>query len=275
MKWIAICTILCLLYHESHQLKLAAYYQDNMVLQRSPHRAIIWGYASLDSSISLNLFGKTYSTKAKQSSELRTPTWEIILDPTTYKYSVDFEISETDTSGIISKVTLKNVLFGDVWLCSGQSNMQISLTGTLEGENEINNAYKYQDKLRLFTVETLASDKLEYDLLRIKQNWSIPSASNVGDPNKWQYFSAVCWHFGKSLVEQIDYPIGLLVSAYGGTQIERWNEQEVLTKCNVKNNNSIDSILWNSMIHPLLKFPIYGAIWFKVYKIIFSILGSI
>ena len=265
MKFIGVILILSLLYNDSFQIKLAAYYQDHMVLQRSPKSTIIWGYASLDSLISLNLFNKTYTTTAKQSNELFQPTWEIILDPTTYKYSVDIEISETDILGAVSKVNLKDVLFGDVWLCGGQSNMQISLTGTIEGEYEINNAYKYQDKLRLFTVETFASDKLEYDLLRIKQNWSVPSTVSVGDPNKWQYFSAVCWHFGKSLTERIDYPIGLLVSSWGGTRIERWAPVEVLTDCNVKNRNTDDSTLWNSMIHPLLKFPIYGAIWLAYY----------
>jgi len=257
---IELLILFCFFVKNSAGFSLASYYQDNMVLQRTPHRAIIWGYASQGSVITLTLFSKTYSTTADKPNGANSFIWEMMLDPIDYNDPVDLKLIETIKDQEKNFINLNNILFGDVWLCGGQSNMQLSLVATDKGEEEIINGYQYK-KLRLFSVDTFSSENPEIDVLKIKQNWSLPTKESLNG-TMWSYFLAVCWHFGKTLSKSVSHPIGLLVSCWGGTEVERWSSDDVLNTCNNKRNAN-DSKVWNSMIHPLLKFPIYGAIWYQ------------
>lgn len=259
MKIIFFIFFILISIKKSSQFTFATYYHDDMVLQRSPYRSIIWGYGTLNSIVSLHLLGKNYSTKVYSAESYKAPIWQLQLDPIDISYSINLEFTESNS---FKKLYLKNILFGDIWLCGGQSNMQMTLNDTFNGSQEIENGFLYKDKIRLFSVELVSgsSDKPETDLIKIKENWSIPSKKSLGGA-AWQYFSAVCWHFGKKLTEKIDHPIGLIVSCWGGTEIERWCPPEVVDKCKVVEYKN--SSLWNSMIHPFLNFPIYGVVWYQ------------
>jgi sialate O-acetylesterase len=259
---ISLVFIILLKISHSHEFSFGSIYQNNMVLQRDPHKAIIWGYAQINSNVSITFKNKLYSSITRVLDGYEYPVWKITLDSVKDTNPFDLEFTELNEKGELSNISLKNVLFGDVWLCGGQSNMQLSLNATLDGREDIQTGHVFKNRIRLFTVQTFSSSKLEYDLKQIKQNWSEPSHESLGSYD-WEYFSAVCWHFGKNLVQNLNNPIGLLVSCWGGTEIERWMSIDTLKKCDINNENSNHSELWNSMIHPLLNFPIYGVVWYQ------------
>jgi hypothetical protein len=96
-------------------LSLPQIYQSNMVLQRAPYKSRIWGYSNQDNArVSLTLYGKNYASQARKVDWNELPVWHISLDPVIADNKpVDIEITETDLSGTMEKLVLKNVLFGD------------------------------------------------------------------------------------------------------------------------------------------------------------------
>ncbi|KAI8519942.1 hypothetical protein Bbelb_031990 [Branchiostoma belcheri] len=170
---------------------------------------------------------------------------------------------------------LFNVMFGDVWVCSGQSNMQFTVMMGFNSTEEILAANNYPN-IRLFTAGLVGSDTPLSNLDRVEQPWSVASAASVGG-GMWNYFSALCWFYGRDLYDTLQYPIGLVASSYEGTPIEYWSSPEVLQKCDVDNTptkrdkkqalivpgDNQNSVLWNAMIHPLLNMTIKGAIWYQ------------
>lgn len=219
---------------------LASYYQDNMMLQRGPHSAIIWGYASVESIISTTVLDKLSSTQAKKVSWSSEYIWTLQLRPVYTDQLMNIVLTETySDTNTTNTLTINNVIFGDIWICSGQSNMQMTLSSTFNGSDEINNGYKY-DKIRLLTLERIGSPTPAFDIIKLAQKWSLPSKDSLNGDG-WSYFSASCWHFGKRLNEMLNRPIGLISTNYGGTNIEQWSSSEVLKDCNAQNitSNSI------------------------------------
>ena len=100
------------------RFRLARYYQNNMVLQRAPHNAIVWGYANAsNATITLGLRGKEYSTRAISANWSDSPIWRIKLDPVNAdNQPVNITIAQRSESGLVNSLELTNVLFGDVWL---------------------------------------------------------------------------------------------------------------------------------------------------------------
>jgi len=237
-----------------------------MVLQRAPQRAIVWGYAdTFDAPITLTISNKTYHTKTSSSSANAKgeAMWTIQLDAQTEEGPFDIHVNIHLSNGTIVTITLHDVLFGDVWICSGQSNMSFSVSNMYNATYEINNAYKYP-KIRLFTASRQQSDVALEELLAIWLNWSIANASSVGSP----YASAVCWLYGRMIHSALGgRPIGLVHSSWGGTPIELWSPPEVLADCGIKERDVgvsfNNSDLYNAMMHPFTRMVIYGAIWYQ------------
>ena len=153
----------------------------------------------------------------------------------------DIDVSQPLRNGTLVNITIADVLFGDVWLCSGQSNMVIPLSWIYNGSEEINNAGKYP-KIRLFTVEPLSSSKSVDELLSIRQNWSVASSESVNG-SYGRYFSAVCWLYGRMIHQALnERPIGLIVSAFVVTAIEFWMPPIALHDCNA--TQSVISIIF-------------------------------
>lgn len=152
---------------------------------------------------------------------------------------------------------LSNVLFGDVFICSGQSNMRWTINQSNNPAAEIQESLKYPN-VRHFFVQTTASP-VEVDDLKGSVGWSLPSNTTTGS------FSAVCWSFGRSLNKRVNIPIGLIHSSVGGTRIELWMSKDVVNGCKSKDTEVINqpSYLYNGMIHPLRKYKVTGALWYQ------------
>jgi sialate O-acetylesterase len=128
-------------------------------------------------------------------------------------------------------ITIHDILFGDVWICSGQSNMEMTVNSIFNATQEIANAGNYP-KIRLFTTALIPSTVPIEELLGMNLNWSVASPQSVNGPG-WQYMSAVCWLYGRMIHEALgNRPMGLIASSWGGTGIELWMPPQALHECN-------------------------------------------
>jgi sialate O-acetylesterase len=189
------------------EVKLPAIISSNMVLQRDTD-VVLWGWADAGEKISIK---SSWIEKAMNFKADKEGAWKVKMKTTNSK--------EPQTITIKSKtslIVLDNVLFGEVWICSGQSNMEWSLIKTEKGFDEMINAEN--SNIRLLDLERNYSFEPGRN---IKSNgWMLCSSENVGD------FSAVAYYFGKSLQKDLDCPIGLISTNWGGTCIETWISNE-------------------------------------------------
>ncbi|NXJ41698.1 SIAE acetylesterase, partial [Ciconia maguari] len=273
----------------------ASYYGDHMVLQKEPAGAVVWGYGEPGAAVTVALSGDGGVIVMKKTARVKGPsgTWTTVLDP------MDQGGPYALTAGQGSEnVTLRDVYFGDVWLCSGQSNMAMTVLQIANASQELAAAARYP-YVRVFAAAPARSDVELEDLGRIDLPWSIPTAENLGHGN-FTYFSAVCWLLGRYLYEALRYPIGLVEAAWGGTPIEAWSSRRALRVCGLPEDvgrgrrgekgdlrapllhgpcfnplsSSISphphlsgpqtpSVLWNAMIHPLLNMTLRGVAWYQ------------
>jgi sialate O-acetylesterase len=204
-----------------------------MVLQRAPQKAVVWGYGDSNTLTTLTINDKIYTTMSNSqlANEQDEIIWSVTLDPVSQEGPFDIHVSQPLANGTLVTITIHDILFGDVWLCSGQSNMVWPLAWSYNASEEIANAGKYS-KIRLFTVEPLASATPLEELMTILQNWSIASPQSVNG-SYGRYFSAVCWLYGRMIHQALDErPMGLIASAYVGTAIEVWMPPIALQDCN-------------------------------------------
>ncbi|XP_061537464.1 sialate O-acetylesterase isoform X1 [Phycodurus eques] len=240
--------------HSDGDFGFASYYGDHMVLQKSPERAILWGYGSPEGAqVTVCLSG---TMKHKSSTvTVEKGIWRVTLDPIEAggPYNVTAALEN-------SSATLTDVLFGDVWLCSGQSNMYFKTSQIFNASEELALASKYPH-VRTIMVALKMSDTELTDLIGVNLPWSVPEASGLSE------FSAVCWLFGRYMYENLKYPIGLVESCWGGTPVEAWSSSRALQQCgldqNEKSSQTDNSVLWNAMIHPLLNMTLKGALWYQ------------
>ncbi|CAF1353898.1 unnamed protein product [Rotaria sp. Silwood1] len=250
-----------------------------MVLQRAPQRAVIWGFGESNKLTTLRIHNKIYATisRAEPANDLGESIWSIILDPYSDEGPYDIHVTQTLANGTLYTITIHDVLFGDVWICSGQSNMQMAVIDIFNATEEINNAGNYP-KIRVFTAALKPSDTPIEELLGIVENWSVASPQSIGGPS-FTYMSAVCWLYGRMIHEALDgRPIGLIATSWGGTAIELWMPPEALHDCGISSNEKIklqpygqssemvslnNSNLFNAMIYPFTRMVVYGAIWYQ------------
>jgi sialate O-acetylesterase len=203
-----------------------------MVLQRAPQRAIVWGYSdSFNALTTLTVNNQLYRTKSSSlpANSLDESMWSVMLDPQPEEGPFQVKVTQPLPNGTLVSITLDDVLFGDVWVCSGQSNMAFSVSNMYNASEEIANAGKYP-KVRLFTAARVQSDVPLEELKSIWLNWSIASNKSVGSP----YASAVCWVYGRLIHEALcGRPLGLIHSSWGGTPIELWSPPQVLRNCGI------------------------------------------
>nr|XP_046246305.1 sialate O-acetylesterase isoform X2 [Scatophagus argus]XP_046246306.1 sialate O-acetylesterase isoform X2 [Scatophagus argus] len=221
-----------------------------MVLQKSPEKAVLWGYGPESAQVTISLSGllkhRTWQVTVTKG------IWHVTLDPVEAggPYNVTAAVQK-------STATLTDVLFGDVWLCGGQSNMYFKTSQIFNASQEMALAAKYPH-VRTFMVALNLSETELTDLIQVQLPWSVPTAGNVAE------FSAVCWLFGRYMYENLGYPIGLVESCWGGTPVEAWSSSRALQQCGLENSpKDRNSVLWNAMIHPLLNMTIRGAIWYQ------------
>ncbi len=213
-------------------IRFANYYQDHMVLQRAPQRSIVWGYAdTFDTPITLTVNDKIYRTSRSTSSidPTNASIWSVTLAAQTEEGPFQVKVTQPLTNGSLATIILNDVLFGDIWICSGQSNMQFPAYEMFNASIEIENASRYP-KIRLLSVEQTQSYTPQEELMRIGMQWSVASNTTISNP----HVSAVCWLYGRMIHEGLgERPIGLIHSSWGGTSIEDWIPPEVLKDCGV------------------------------------------
>ncbi|KAM6045027.1 sialate O-acetylesterase isoform 4-T4 [Theristicus caerulescens] len=251
-------------------LGFASYYGDHMVLQKAPAGAVVWGYGEPGASVTVALSEDGGLVVMKKTAPVKGPsgTWTTVLDP------MDPGGPYALTAGQGSEnVTLRDIYFGDVWLCSGQSNMVMTVSQIVNASRELAAAARYP-YVRVFAAAPARSDVELEDLERIDLPWAIPTAENLGHGN-FTYFSAVCWLLGRYLYEALRYPLGLVEAAWGGTPIEAWASRRALRACGLpRDAGSVSpqrqlsgpqtpSVLWNAMIHPLLNMTLRGVAWYQ------------
>lgn len=230
-------------------------FTDNMVLQRNSE-VMIWGWGDINEEVTLTTSwdGASYSVKTPL-----TTRWEFRINTPgaggPYKVGV---------MGKSNEVIFKNVLLGEVWLCSGQSNMEWSAhSGIDNAEEEIKNA-DYPN-IRLYTV-TKRTSQSEQDMAY--GNWLECT------PESMKYFSAVAYFFGRKLHGELNVPIGLIDTGWGATSAEVWTPSSVFEENDnlreaaekIKENvwAPVDaSILYNAMIHPIKEYKIAGTLWYQ------------
>lgn len=202
-----IAAVLCLLGVTAHaEVKLPAIFGDHMVLQRDTFTAV-WGTAAADEEVKVTAGAVTASTKADASGKWIVRLEKLPLTAT----GIDVIIAGTNT------ITLHDVLIGDVWVCGGQSNMALPLSGDSTGSTEVPKA-DHPD-IRLFMVKPSAVWTPAAD---VKGQWQLCSPASV------KGFTAVGYYFGKEIAADEKIPVGLLGDNLGATAAQSWTSLEGL-----------------------------------------------
>ncbi|TCN51499.1 sialate O-acetylesterase [Flavobacterium circumlabens] len=228
---------------------------DNMVLQRNSE-VKIWGWANPKEEIKLISGWNNQEYKVVTNNQAQ---WELKIK--TPEAGGPFIISIKGYNEVI----LKNILIGEVWVCSGQSNMEMSVSwGIDNGDEEAKNATN--PNIRFFTVPKLTATTPQNNLLG---NWT------ESTPETMKNFSAVGYFFAKRLREDLkNVPIGLISSNWGGTPAEIWIPEEVINNDpllleNAKKLNEQEygprqpGRAYNAMIYPFVGFKIAGTLWYQ------------
>ncbi|XP_071115304.1 sialate O-acetylesterase-like [Haliotis cracherodii] len=238
-------------------IKFATYYQNHMVLQRGPKHAVVWGTSDkLGDTVTVEVSGGhgnvTTKVVADPNGQL-DGVWTVKLPAIT-----DHGPFTITASYRLGNVTIDDVLFGDVWVCSGQSNMGFPISWLANPSKVIAEAANFPN-IRLFKTRPVVSNSTFDNLHGVHQYWYKTSQASIST------FSAVCWLYAQYLFPHRKYPLGMVESAWGGTSIEAWSSPDALSICPSKRKRgpSADSILWNSMMNPFTHMTIYGVLWYQ------------
>jgi sialate O-acetylesterase len=242
-------------YHLSATLVLSNIFKDHMVLQRNSD-VTIWGWGDLNETVTVIT---SWDNKEYKTEVSLTAKWQLQVN--TPEAGGPFTIQ---FKGESNEIILKDILIGEVWLCSGQSNMEWSANnGIDDAEEEIENA-NYPN-IRFFTVLKRTSET-EQDQVYGKWETCIPETM--------RYFSATGYFFARKLQKELDIPIGIIDTGWGATSSEVWTPKSVfdaneqLKAQATKINENIwapvqPSILYNGMISPITDFKIAGTLWYQ------------
>ncbi len=223
---------------------------DGVVLQRNrPVR--IWGTASPGESVSVSIQGRKGSAVAGGDGR-----WVVVLDP--LKAGGPYELTVAGRNRLV----VRDVLVGEVWVCSGQSNMEWPISISFQPEATV--AASPDSGLRMFTVQK-APRKYEQSEVAGGQ-WESASTATTAR------FSAVGYHFARTLRKALGVPVGMIHTSWGGTRIEAWTSREMLERQGMSRqerssfdggNPNAASVLYNGMLSPLANATVSGAIWYQ------------
>lgn len=215
---------------------------DGMVLQQGKP-INVWGWAEAGEKVTVTLGNASASATANDQG-----MWSVALA----KQEANAKPQSLIVEGS-NKITLKDILIGEVWLCSGQSNMEWRMTQTEHAKEEIANAN--HPTIRLYNVQGHINKPEPQD--------DAPGQWQVCSPTSVSGFSAVGYHFGQALHAKLNVPIGLIGSNWGGTQIEPWTPKVGLEQVESLKKNAKNGGIYNGMIHPLAPFTLRGVTWYQ------------
>lgn len=263
----------------SEEISFPAFISDGMVLQQRSN-APLWGKSSENSEITVvtSWDNKKYITRSDEKGN-----WKLrVATPAAGgPYSITFEEEgkrnapgSATTSGSVAttgtgtnRTTLHDILIGEVWLCSGQSNMEMPMKGFKNQPVENSN------------MDILRSANPELRLFTVKRNSTIVPQENVSgewsaaEPVSVREFSATGYYFGRLVQEILNVPVGLINSSWGGSWVESWMGSEMLAsfpeveipenESDIREKNRTPTTLYNAMIAPLTGYAIRGMIWYQ------------
>jgi len=191
------------------ELKLATLFSEGMVLQRD-QKVPVWGWADPDAEVTVSFAGKDKTVRAGKDGKfvVRLKKMDASKEPRSLKVVSGDESLE-----------VKNILVGEVWLCSGQSNMYlpVSRAGNFDKEQ----AEADYPSIRMFLMDLTANTEPQKDCTG---SWKVCTPENIGA------FSATAYFFGREIHKELNVPVGLIRSCWGGTRIEAWSPMRSLDK---------------------------------------------
>jgi sialate O-acetylesterase len=268
-------------------VKLPAVFSDNMVLQKM-EKAPFFGTADKGEAVTVKVGEATAQTTAGDDGK-----WKLVVDTHAMSGPVEISVKGNNT------INIKNAIIGEVWIASGQSNMEFSFNGLKNLAEE--KAAANNPNVRMFTVQKATSDT---PLTDVKGKWELTTPQTVGG------FSAVAYFFARELNQKLNVPVGVIHTSWGGTVAEAWTSKEALAAADpevkvlwdkwdaahsaftpeVKAKYEADvkawqaagrpknkqprqpagmvhanapTALYNGMIAPLINYGIKGAIWYQ------------
>ena len=234
MKQTIILLMILLAVYSRAEVQLAPVFSDGMVLQQGM-TVPLWGDAAAGEKVTINFNRQEISTTTDEQGK-----WQLSLSPMEYGGPWPMTISAAN------QLKLTTVYVGDVWICSGQSNMEYGLIGTTDWQK---NQHDVTPELRL---------------LKIFGSWEKPSYMASGkweeaSGNQMLYFSGPGYYFGKALYDAIKHPVGLINNSVGATVIESWAPAHALKSTGIDNDGS----MYTAKIAPLLPMAIKGVVWYQ------------
>ena len=249
------------------KVQLPSILSSNMVLQQHTN-VKLWGKAQKNSPITIKTSwdNKTYKTTAdKQGKWLLNISTPVAGGP----YEITFNDGEL--------LTLKNILIGEVWFCSGQSNMEMPMSGfdrqPTQGTNDVIAKAKASTPIRIYNTDSK-------DGKWIRQFSKTPEEDCKGEwlentPVNVSHTSATAYFFARYLQEVLEVPVGIIISSLGGSKVEAWMSREAITPFKsidlsilnnnepIKNITATPCVLYNSKIAPFTNFTIKGFLWYQ------------
>ena len=253
--------LLCIPVVSYAKLKMPGILGDNMVLQRNSS-VMIWGHSSCGGNISVNA---SWSDKSIESQCDSDGNWDIVLNTPDAGGPFTIIVRDNDSS-----IIFENIMTGEVWLCSGQSNMEMPMKGypnqpvddaidcIVEADTSI--------PIRIFNVNRKTSLKPEYDCT---------SSWQTNNPETVAQTSAVAYFFAKKLYSTLKVPVGIIIASWGGTPIESWVNKNTLEKFPLYDLSFLDTgilpnrphycptTLYNGMLSPIVGYGIKGFLWYQ------------
>ena len=233
---------------------------SNMVLQQNAD-VNLWGKADADAKVTVKVSWDKAKIKTKADEN---GNWAVQVATPAGSFD-KYTISISDGEEIV----LENVMIGDVWITSGQSNMEMPVRGwdrqpVENAKDYILSAAKYADQIRMFTVPRARSYNEDKEDC-VGGEWFCAAPKSVAE------MSAVAYLFAYNLVGKVDFPIGIITSNWGGTRIESWMPmkalEDVLSKEQLEHKHKIHSIkpseLYCAMIAPIRKYNARGFLWYQ------------
>lgn len=261
MNRIAFYLLLCFTYlSSSAKISLPSIIDNRMVLQQNSN-VVIWGKSDKKGNVTVTT---SWNSKKYKTEIDNNGNWKLVIETSAAGGPYEMTISDGD------KLVLNDIYLGEVWLCSGQSNMEMPLKGFMgqpvENSSEVIYNATPETPIRLYSIKRNPSKVVLDDC---PGKWELNTPKNVSD------FSATAYFFGLQLYKTLNIPIGLVNSSWGGSAIQSWMTPESLQKypeisqkhlsddSEIKNPHSVASMLYNGMIHPIKNFSYKGVIWYQ------------
>lgn len=266
-------------------IRLGDVFGDHMVFQRD-RRVAVWGSGEPGRTVEVSFSGRSKSTRVE-----RDGAWSVLLEAMRENTRPeDMEARYRGRPGMSESTLIHDILVGDVWFCSGQSNMELGISAAENGAEE---AMKADFPLIRYLLLNKTSAAVPTE--RIQASWKVCTPRNVVQDG-WGGLSAVAYNFAVRVQAVVGVPLAIIQSAFGGSRIHPWINPEVLGRhpslrrfreellhAEAKHRRDLLSApdaehpfqrfkewdqlkpagTYNAMVHPLIRFPIKGVLWYQ------------